>query len=121
MRNVRCSLLWFALLVVTNSSALGQLPSSCSATATSIDSVPFMFTGWTSAVTLDKFDPDLGTLTGVRVTLTGTIFGEAAYESLQNKPSAVNLTFSANLSVFRPGGVSLITGVVPQQQFQLQL
>ena len=48
------------------------------------DSVPNMTTGWMDSVTLARFDPDLGILTGVDVKLEATITGAASFESLSS-------------------------------------
>ncbi len=117
MKHVRGLLLLVFVSLVASPDALSQIAGPCDATVTSSDTVPLMTTGWSSHVRLDKFDPDLGTLTGLVITLTGTIQGQAQYESLNNKGSNITLSFSSNISVFRPGGASLITNAVPHQQF----
>ena len=43
--------------------------------------VPFQSTAWVETRQVEKFDPNRGVLTGVRLVFTGTIRGQAAYES----------------------------------------
>ena len=81
------------------------------------DSIPLMTTSWADEVELDRFDPNLGILKNVVVTLTGRIVGQAAFESTDNKPSTVTTTFSASMSVFRPGMMSALTTINPEQNF----
>ncbi|MEM7516325.1 MAG: choice-of-anchor E domain-containing protein, partial [Planctomycetota bacterium] len=99
--------------------ALGWTGTASSAHAQQMisftDSIPLMTTSWTDEVEVPRFDPDLGILKSVRVTLNGSIIGSSAFESLDNKPTTVNTTFSATMSLFRPGGTSQITTIAPSQ------
>lgn len=111
------SLLALALLHTTAPNGLAAPGGSYQVTQCSTDTVPFGITGWSNDVTFDKFDPDLGTLTGVSVRLTATIRGQASIESLVDMGAFTTMTFSANCAIFRPGGIDAIASVTPQQQF----
>src|SRR6185437_1463337 len=62
--------------------------------------------GWTQAVSFAQFDPSLGTLTGVRVALTGNVTGIADIENLGVTASTVSLALPSVIDVQGPNGLS---------------
>ncbi|MBK7876149.1 MAG: choice-of-anchor E domain-containing protein [Planctomycetes bacterium] len=80
------------------------------------DSVVLQNTNWTSSVSLPKFDPNLGTLTGIQFQLAGNSTGSARAESLDASPSNVTLTFQNTISLTRPDN-SVIVVAIPQAIF----
>lgn len=80
-------------------------------------SIPASATGWAEDVIIDKFDPDLGLLTGVSFTTTGTLEGTASIESTSLNPGFLLATFSAVIRIFRPGEIIPITQLTPSEQF----
>lgn len=79
-------------------------------------SLPLQTTTWASNVTVPTFQRSLGTLTEVRVQLTGTIVGDARVENTQASPVFATTFFCADLIVKRPD-TSNITVTVPVTQF----
>lgn len=77
------------------------------------DSVPVQTTDWTSSVTVSKFDPALGILTGVRIDLDGHIEGSIFFESQDPQPQVVTTNLTATIELTRPDA-SLIVSASPQ-------
>jgi hypothetical protein len=82
-------------------------------TLTFSDSIPVTNTNWSLSVTLPKFDPALGTLQTVTLTLDGHIEGQAAVESTDASPTTITTMFQANLTLARPD-MSILAVVIPQ-------
>ncbi|MFN0243837.1 MAG: choice-of-anchor E domain-containing protein [Planctomycetota bacterium] len=77
------------------------------------DSVPVQTTDWTNSVTLSKFDPALGILTGLRIDLGGHIEGSIFFESQDPQPQTVTTNLQATIELSRPDA-SLIVSASPQ-------
>lgn len=80
------------------------------------DSVPLQNTNWASSVSIQKFNPNLGTLVGIQFQLAGHSSGSAKAESLDASPSNVTLTFQNTLTLTRPD-LSVIVVAIPQAVF----
>jgi hypothetical protein len=80
------------------------------------DAVPLQPTNWNSSVTIPKFDPSLGTLQSIQFTISGTVQGQAAVESLDAAPTVINTSFSAQLTLTRPD-LSVIVVTIPIAMF----
>lgn len=65
-------------------------------------------TNWQDSLVVDKFDPTLGTLTAVDITLDGSVNGTAKYESTDPKPTPVVLKLSADIELQRPNNAGLL-------------
>lgn len=76
------------------------------------DSIPVASTNWSGAMSVPLFDPSLGTLTSVVVTLDGSVEGSAAYESLDASPSTVFLDLQATIKLTKPDTTTLVQ-VIP--------
>jgi hypothetical protein len=63
---------------------------------------------FSSGVTFNKFDPTLGTLTGVGVNLTGNVTGSVAYESREAAPSTLSASLDGSVAVGRPDNSPII-------------
>ena len=79
-------------------------------------SVPLQTTSYSSSVTVPKFNPALGTLTGVRIQLASTILGDPAVENQDAQAAQTILTFCADVRVRRPDN-TIVALVVPVAQF----
>jgi hypothetical protein len=77
------------------------------------DSVPLTTTNWNRTVTLPQFDPSLGTLISVTLTLDGRIEGSAAVESNDSSPITITTQFKADITLARPDN-SVLAVVIPQ-------
>jgi hypothetical protein len=75
-------------------------------------SVPIQDTDWSEVLSVPKFDPTLGILQKVSITLAGEVTGSAAYENLDAETQDITLELSATLELQRPDGTKLID-VVP--------
>jgi hypothetical protein len=65
-------------------------------------------TNWDTVLSFDRFDPALGTLTQVEVTLTGAINGDAKYESTDPNATNVTLQLAANVNLQRPNNNDIL-------------
>jgi hypothetical protein len=64
--------------------------------------------GTTAGLTFDKFDPALGALTDVGVSLTATVDGSVSYESREAAPSSFFAAFTGNIAILRPDNTPLV-------------
>jgi hypothetical protein len=80
------------------------------------DSVALTPTNWTDTMTVSKFDPALGVLTGIDFILSGEEQGSAAVESLDGSPTTVTTQFQATITLTRPD-MSVIVVTVPAAIF----
>lgn len=82
---------------------LAAAPSAArAAEITFNDSIALHTTNWNDFLDFPKFDPALGTLETVEFTMTGHVFGNAQFESLDAAPSSVTLNLTAELRMMRP-------------------
>lgn len=66
------------------------------------DTVPTRPIRWTDSLTFPRFDPSLGILTSVELTLTGTITGSTSYTNQINAVTQVSIDIPANLRLRTP-------------------
>jgi len=76
------------------------------------DSIGLQTTNWNGNLTVSKFDPSLGTLTGITFELTGHVQGDAKYESLDAAPATITLNLQASIALQRPD-LSQLVAVIP--------
>jgi len=72
------------------------------------DSIALSTTNWQEQVSIPQFDPALGTLLSVDVTLTGGIAGSASAENLSPSPGVLDFVYTAEIELFALGGSSLV-------------
>jgi hypothetical protein len=72
-------------------------------------SIPLTTTNWNNAVVLPKFDPDLGILESVLITLDAHIEGDIRFEELGNAPQTVTTQLSVKIEVFRRDMTSILS------------
>lgn len=77
------------------------------------DQVVLTTTNWDRTVTLPKFDPTLGQLLSVTLTLNGRIEGQAAVESSDSSAITITTQFKADITLARPDN-SVLAIVIPQ-------
>ena len=81
------------------------------------DTIALMPTNWTGqTLTVSKFDPDLGILTGIEFTLDGTAEGSAGIESLDATATTVMTSFQATLTLQRPDLTEIVV-TIPAAMF----
>ncbi len=87
------------------------------ATIMHTDSIAMQSTNWADTLTIPLFDDLGGTLSllSVKIELTGTVEGTAAYESLDAEPSVVTLTLASDVKVQRPD-LTVLVVTMPQAQ-----
>jgi hypothetical protein len=109
VRIVRTSLFFVSVLVLSSSSTWANTISS---TAT----VPMTATSWSTSVNLQRFDPALGTLTGVFVAVE--VHGGGSVQIESQDTVAVHLTTHVVLptQVLRPNN-SLLVGTDPSGEY----
>ncbi|MFW2542146.1 choice-of-anchor E domain-containing protein [Primorskyibacter sp. 2E107] len=83
------------------------------ATATYSGSVASTSTNWSDSVLLTQFDPLLGTLDSVSLSLTGSVDGDANAESLDGAPAVITLSLSATITASVAGFPGLSVDVNP--------
>ena len=71
------------------------------------DSIPEMYAGWSSNVTLPKFNPELGTLTGVDLSCEMNLSQELMIENENPEPANFTLMLSGQLTLALPSSDSL--------------
>lgn len=62
-------------------------------------------------MSFQKFNPSLGTLTGIQFSLTGDVNGSAQVESLDGSPSTVTSTLAASITLTRPDLSTLVVAL----------
>ena len=72
------------------------------------NSLPDAGTDWSNFMSLTKFDPSLGTLTGIDLTLTGDVAGSAGYESRNAVATEISLLLKARITLNRPDNTQLV-------------
>ena len=101
----------FALLLCV---LLGQLAAAAIAGAAVVSysgSIPLAPTNWSSAITIPKFAPTLGTLNSIVFILNGQIQGTTRFESLDSQPSMVTMLLSAQLKLLRPDNSTIAVAI----------
>ena len=73
-------------------------------------------TSWNQVATVSRFDPALGTLNSITISITTTLTGSFGVESPDAAPTQVTSTIAAQLTLRRPDN-SDITSVMPGQSF----
>lgn len=79
-------------------------------------SIPLQSTNWAQSMTFSKFDPALGTLQQIDVTLSGTVVTTIRVESLDGLPSSVTTNVQAALTLTRPD-MSVLVVTIPVASF----
>ncbi|MFO1010154.1 MAG: choice-of-anchor E domain-containing protein [Planctomycetota bacterium] len=72
------------------------------------DTVPLTTTNWQQSVTLGRFDPALGDLLGVQLTLEAHNEGTAAFENQDAAPAVVTMTFATHIELQRQDTTALL-------------
>lgn len=85
-------------------------------TACHTDLIQTALTNWQGQVTIPKFDPNLGILTGVHFELTGEVTGSAQVESLDPTATTVTTSFQATITLTRPD-LSVLVVTTPAANF----
>jgi hypothetical protein len=101
----------WAMCGITVVSSLAAAPAAKAGPIQSVsftDTIPMTTTTWFDTLSVPKFDPALGTLLGIDFSLTGTVSGSAAYESLDADPATITLNLTAEVVVQRPDLSQLI-------------
>ncbi len=71
--------------------------------------IPLQGTNWSSALTVQQFDPSLGSLTSVLINFTGSFLADIGFESLDATPQTINLALNGSMTVARPDTSTLAT------------
>ncbi len=87
--------------------------SAMAATISQTDTIESRSANWADSFTYNQFDPGTGSLTGINMSLTGTLTGNIAVESREAAPTVVNSSLNGNITMARPGAGGLITAVSP--------
>ncbi|MBM3777318.1 MAG: PEP-CTERM sorting domain-containing protein [Acidimicrobiia bacterium] len=66
-------------------------------------------TNWSNNLVFNQFDPSLGTLTSILLTLFGNVAGTAKFESLDAAPATVTMKLQAQITLTRPDTSTLVT------------
>jgi hypothetical protein len=73
-------------------------------------------TNWTKSQGIPRFDPSLGTLTGVEIINSGTLTGDIKVENLDSAAQTITATLSGQLSLTGPGLLSALVANSSQTQ-----
>ena len=82
--------------------SLMSVTAAQAATISDSDSVALQSTNWTDTLTLQKFNPSLGTLVSVEFLFSGSVSTAFKAESLDAAPSTLTLTAGASLNFGSP-------------------
>ena len=101
--------------------AIGAIASLAWATSASAlttppvtGSIPLTTTNWTRSITIPKFDPSLGTLSGVSCTIAGTAVGTARVENTATEEgNTITIVTSAKLTLFKPDSSGPLVITIP--------
>jgi len=74
--------------------------------------LPTQSTNWASVISINKFDPNLGTLNSIKFEIDGYVSGTSRFENLGPSPSTVTTTLKAVINLKRADN-SLIAQVAP--------
>ncbi len=87
------------------------ISSLSAATLTFTDSVPLQTTNFNALLNISKFDPSLGTLNSVKITLLGNIEGDVRLESLDAQPSTITWELKAELKLLKPDTSTILIDI----------
>ena len=106
------SCLTAAALALGGSVAFAASESFSAGAPTGGGSFAFDF-GLLTPVTLDfpKFDPSLGTLTSISLTLSGTATAQQDFENKSNSSATVTMTSAGTMTLKRPNGTQLVVTI----------
>jgi uncharacterized repeat protein (TIGR01451 family) len=76
------------------------------------DTVPFTRTDWVETMNVPQFNPTLGILTSVEMTLTGEVSGTVGVENEENNPITVLVQEQATERIRLPDNTQLVAGGV---------
>lgn len=108
-RVLRRSLRTASLALATAVSLLALLSLSASAQSPIVhtDTAPsLVFQGQAVDLTFPQFDPALGVLTGVEISLSGDVSGTLGYENVNGAINTFNIEYEVNLEVGLPNGAT---------------
>jgi hypothetical protein len=72
-------------------------------------SIPLSDTDWDSSVTINKFNPGLGTLTGIQLTLTGSLLGDVQVENKSRTTARfIDSQLGVTITLMRPDFSTLV-------------
>ena len=74
------------------------------------DTVPFTRTDWVNTMSVPQFDPTLGILTSVEITLTGEVSGTVGVENEELNPITVLVQEQGTQRITLPDSTSLVAG-----------
>jgi hypothetical protein len=77
-------------------------------TITQESSIALTTTDFTQSLSFDQFDSSLGTLTSVDFVLSGTVLGDAGYESRDSEATNITLNSSAIIKLSNPTGSTIV-------------
>lgn len=77
-------------------------------TQTWTDTIPVASTNWSGNLSVPLFNPSLGSLISVDITLDGSVSGTAKYENLSASPATINLNLQATITLTKPDTSTLV-------------
>jgi hypothetical protein len=103
-----------AAVVVSGLVLLGASSASAATSPTYTGTVALSLTNWNKTITIAKFDPSLGTLTGVTCTLNGTAQGTARIENTnEDAPNTITAQLAVTETLQKPDGSGPLVQVIP--------
>lgn len=100
----------YALLTLALVALLAASASAATVTYGPSDT-GLLTTNWATTVSLQKFDPALGTLNSIKFILDGHVEGTAKFESQDAEPSVVTMDLAAILKLQRPDLSTLVVTI----------
>ncbi len=78
------------------------VPGAHASTISFSDSIPITDTDWSSSVSIPQFNPHLGVLQSVDISLTGTIDSSITVENTSKRARTISVTLTDNLALTGP-------------------
>lgn len=90
---------------------LGASAAVRAATVSYSGSYPLSLTNWQGNLNVTRFDPGLGTLTGIKFYLRGNVLGDVKFENLDAAPATVRTFLQAQVTLSRPDFSPLVVTI----------
>jgi hypothetical protein len=101
----RNSLILFMICALLASGASGVAQAG---TIVFSDTHVMTTTNWNATLTFPKFNPSLGSLTGIDFFLQGEVAGNVRFESRDAEPTRVKTNLQAEITLFRPDNSTIV-------------
>ena len=100
-------LISFYSVLTTAIVLMSLMPIAAAETMSICDSIPIKVTDWNSYITLPKFDPEMGLLTGINLRSEINLSESISLENLNNNPANYSIALTGGLEITLPNSSNL--------------